>query len=205
MTRPDSPDSCMGPLGTSGLASLAGLPGPSKPRASLDDMALPEKPELFIADIEIAWDDGEDCQQLEEAKSAKSLTRRQNSRRHLEREKQQELLKEFLKEFHFSNVSEPNVTCSKCSCLSLLTVEAVYPIHEAARLGDASLIRLLLLANVDPEQRTSKGRSAADIARAADKSGSHIEVLDMLLNGLKVLHLREAMTVMMQAGCPAAK
>ncbi|CAE7537939.1 ndor1 [Symbiodinium necroappetens] len=185
---------------------IIGRAGPSKPRASLDDMALPDKPELFIADIEIVWDDGQDWQQRQEAKSVKSLTRRQNSRRHVEREKQQELLKEFLKEFHFSNVSEPNVTCSKCSCLSLLTPEVVYPIHEAARLGDASLMRLLLLANVDPEQRTSKGRSAADIARAEDKSGSHTEVLDMLLNGLKVLHLREAMTVMMQASCrPASR
>ena len=170
-------------------------------RASLDDVALPEKPELFIADVEIAWDDGQDSQ----LKEAKSLTRRRNSRRHLEREKQQELLKEFLKEFNFSNVSEPRVKCSGCSCLSLLTGESVvYPIHEAARLGDASFMRLLLLANVDPEQRTSNSRSAADIARAEDQFGSHIEVLDMLANDLKVLHLREAMTVMMQACCRPA-
>ena len=35
------------------------------------------------------------------------------------------------------------------------------------------MVRLLLAAGADPEQRTSKGRSAEDIAREEDLLGSH--------------------------------
>lgn len=35
------------------------------------------------------------------------------------------------------------------------------------------MVRLLLSAGADPEQRTSKGRSAEDIAREEDLIGSH--------------------------------
>ena len=60
--------------------------------------------------------------------------------------------------------------------------------------------RLLLQARVDPEQKTSWGRTATAVAKDADVFGSHKEVMDMLRGGLKVLALREAMPLMMEHG-----
>lgn len=41
------------------------------------------------------------------------------------------------------------------------------PLHEAARRGDERLVRLLLGANADVNARSSDGKTAADLARAA--------------------------------------
>ena len=58
--------------------------------------------------------------------------------------------------------------------------------------------RLLLQARADPDQKTSCGRTAEALAKDADIFGSHREVVEMLQGGLKVLGLREAMSLMLQ-------
>ena len=157
-------------------------------QSSLEDILPSEKPDSVGDGANVAWDGG--------SRECQSLPRR-CSRRRQERQRQEAALKEFLNSFDFSDVCEPRANC-KCSCFRWLTGEVVYPIHEAARIGNARIVRLLLQANADPAQRTSKGRSAAEIARGADQFGSHAEVLDMLVGGLKVLQLREAVAIMMQ-------
>ncbi|CAJ1332125.1 unnamed protein product, partial [Effrenium voratum] len=73
--------------------------------------------------------------------------------------------------------------------------ETMWPIHVAAKLGDAELLRLLLLEGATLDQRTSAGRTAEDIARAADRNGSHQEVV-ALLGKVVVCNLRDAVTLM---------
>ena len=42
-----------------------------------------------------------------------------------------------------------------------------YPIHVAARSGDQDMVRILLAENADPRQKSSRGRTPEQVARAA--------------------------------------
>ena len=88
------------------------------------------------------------------------------------------------------------VYCSE-SCGALGVAPAGLPARRLKNIEIPSqLRRLLLQARADPEQKTSCGRTAEAVARDADVFGSHKEVVDMLRGGLKVLGLREALSVM---------
>ncbi|CAK9089531.1 unnamed protein product [Durusdinium trenchii] len=58
--------------------------------------------------------------------------------------------------------------------------EQFQPIHLAAHLGDHQALCFLLLDGADVEQKTSKGKSALDLAQAANQQGSHDQVISML-------------------------
>lgn len=58
--------------------------------------------------------------------------------------------------------------------------ELLQPIHVAALLADAQVLASLLRLGVEPMERTSRGRTAWQIATAADDDASHWQVLDLL-------------------------
>eukprot|EP00438_Fugacium_kawagutii_P030224 Skav219517 [mRNA] locus=scaffold30:49575:49928:+ [translate_table: standard] len=107
------------------------------------------------------------------------------------------LLKNFLKDHGFSDPCKP---IRKSGCFSpkefLFPKERLYPIHIAAKLGNHELVRILLFKGANPEQKSSKGRTPAEIARAAAVHDSHDMVLMLLVNKVAVLNLRDAVTFM---------
>ena len=58
--------------------------------------------------------------------------------------------------------------------------EVLYPVQVAAQQGDHVMLRMLCSEGADLEQKTSKGRSTWDIAKEADRFGSHQQVLGLL-------------------------
>ncbi|CAK9040368.1 unnamed protein product [Durusdinium trenchii] len=80
----------------------------------------------------------------------------------------------FLQRYGFSDVNKPQ----RGSWFS--RSEKLYPVHVAAMLGDADMLHFLLEAGADPEQRTSKGRSALECAFDANLDGSHHCIFDLL-------------------------
>mmetsp|Transcript_73857 Transcript_73857/g.173281 ORF Transcript_73857/g.173281 Transcript_73857/m.173281 type:complete len:182 (+) Transcript_73857:64-609(+) len=118
---------------------------------------------------------------LYSADTEQSLKKRQ-----MRKQKSDAAVAHFLKEHNFGpDVSEPRTAC----CVFLK--EAIYPIHVAAKLGDAEMVRLLLKAGAKRDQRSSKGRSPADIAFEEDNYGSHQDVLELLRGPLKFMPLRD--------------
>ena len=115
----------------------------------------------------------------------------QSSKRQGMRQHRQQKLQRFLSEHHFVDVSEPRLSTRCC-----LFHDAVYPIHIAAQIGDADIVHMLLAAGADPNQRTSRGVLAVDLASEKDQDGSHCEVIELLRGQLKVLGLREAVLLM---------
>ena len=122
-------------------------------------------------------------------------------RRKLMRRRKEVLLENFLREYGFSSdLTEPSVRTS-CSFKDILfPKEVFYPIHEASRLGNAELVRILLGCGADPEQKTSKGKTPADIAQAANENGSHEMVLMLLVDKVACVHLRDALGLMSKWG-----
>lgn len=55
--------------------------------------------------------------------------------------------------------------------LGSLQMEVIYPIHVAAQLGDALILRQLLELGVDPETGAAEGRTPMDFAAEADSNG----------------------------------
>ena len=127
--------------------------------------------------------------------------KRPGYRRKLMRRRKEVLLENFLREHGFSSdLTEPSVRTS-CSFKDILfPKEVFYPIHEASRLGNAELVRILLACGADPEQKTSKGKTPADIARAANENGSHEMALMLLVDKVACVHLRDALGLMSKCG-----
>ena len=99
-----------------------------------------------------------------------------------EKREQQELLADFLAHNKFSDVNEPRgLGCSR---------EAYYPVHAAAVLGDREVLRLLLRAGASCDQRSSRGRTALQMAQQADKEGSHAAVIGLLQTKVKCLSVK---------------
>ncbi|CAJ1347490.1 unnamed protein product [Effrenium voratum] len=68
--------------------------------------------------------------------------------------------------------------------------KTVYPIHIAAKLGDCSLVRILLAERADPSQLDSAGRTAIEIAEEANGEGCNDMVLKVLQAHMRVAELR---------------
>eukprot|EP00913_Durusdinium_trenchii_P034815 g32565.t1 len=83
----------------------------------------------------------------------------------------------FMRKYHFTDVASPGLTDA-------------YPIHFAASLGDARVLRALMMAGADPEQKTTKGYTPLDYAREAEVDGSHDMVIDLLENKVKIVTMR---------------
>mmetsp|Transcript_73131 Transcript_73131/g.161401 ORF Transcript_73131/g.161401 Transcript_73131/m.161401 type:complete len:129 (-) Transcript_73131:117-503(-) len=102
---------------------------------------------------------------------------------------QQAELKKFLQINGCTDVNRPQRKPGK---------ETLYPVHLAAHLGDADLLRLVLQAGADATQQSSMGRSAWDVAVQSNVYGSHDEVLLLLAEPIKVCNLRAAVQLMKQ-------
>ena len=116
------------------------------------------------------------------------------AKQRLRKQRNKERLELFLKEHNFSeDVGEPRLPRMSCTGFGK---EALYPIHVAASLGDAQMLRLLVKAGADLQQRTSKGRTATEFALEHDDFGSHRDVLDLLRGKIQTMALREFMSLM---------
>mmetsp|Transcript_27282 Transcript_27282/g.64089 ORF Transcript_27282/g.64089 Transcript_27282/m.64089 type:complete len:166 (-) Transcript_27282:207-704(-) len=90
-------------------------------------------------------------------------------------------LEDFLREHRFRDVDEPE----QCGCFSFK--ERFYPIHIAAQQNDNQMIRILLAAGADPSRKTSRGRTAMELAAASDSR----KALDLLHCNIKILTATE--------------
>lgn len=67
--------------------------------------------------------------------------------------------------------------------------ELISPIHLAAHLGRPHLLRLILNHGVDPEQKSSHGRTALDMAKGINKDAMR-EVIELLTNPVQTWSVR---------------
>ncbi|CAE7703955.1 unnamed protein product [Symbiodinium sp. CCMP2592] len=103
-------------------------------------------------------------------------------------------LSDFLRREGFTDIDTPRKR-SGFLC-SLFRQTRAFAIHVAAEVGDAEMVRTLLRAKADPSQKTSRGHTAVELARSADKYGSHREVLELLSGDVHYVNLREAVALM---------
>mmetsp|Transcript_77581 Transcript_77581/g.122353 ORF Transcript_77581/g.122353 Transcript_77581/m.122353 type:complete len:217 (+) Transcript_77581:66-716(+) len=90
------------------------------------------------------------------------------------RKTRQDLVQTFLQFHGFPDLDTPK-------CLRRATgEEEVYPLHLAAELGDAAVVSALLLAHVDPDQRSSWDRTAFELAVLNNRARSHFEAIECL-------------------------
>mmetsp|Transcript_18802 Transcript_18802/g.35274 ORF Transcript_18802/g.35274 Transcript_18802/m.35274 type:complete len:199 (-) Transcript_18802:10-606(-) len=128
-----------------------------------------------------------------------SMSTRSGAKRLVRKRRNEAKLQEFLRRNSFSeDVNEPRM--ARPSCFSIMSKmwsspEDIYPIHLAAALGNADLLRLLLKAGADPKQRTSKGWSAVELAQEQNRKGSHEHIIDLLKGRVKAMAMREFLSL----------
>merc|ERR1712151_1359966 len=83
-------------------------------------------------------------------------------RAEVERLARKALVSAFLKEHGYNAVTKPKKTMLKTK----------YPIHTAAKTGDARIVAALIEEGADPAQKNSGGQTAAQVAQQKDKKGS---------------------------------
>ncbi|OLQ00872.1 hypothetical protein AK812_SmicGene16414 [Symbiodinium microadriaticum] len=81
-------------------------------------------------------------------------------------------------------------------CFRFRRPECTCPIHVAAKLGHETVVKSLLMARADPKRKTSRGRTALEIARKADVNGSHRETVEALEIAERAVSLRRAIEIM---------
>lgn len=59
-------------------------------------------------------------------------------------------------------------------------MKTTYPLHEAAKRGDAKMVTMLLEEGASQKQQNSRGKTALQRAQQADRKGSHAEVIRLL-------------------------
>jgi len=92
-----------------------------------------------------------------------------------------DLVAAFLKQHGFgTDVCGPKQKQEACG-LPFLS-KTIYPIHCAAELGDAAMVDMLIKEGANPAQKTSAGRTAAELAVKKAKGSSHRAVLQLLGN-----------------------
>ena len=97
----------------------------------------------------------------------------------------------FLKEHGFVDLHTPRKSSrSRLARLLRRQPEEVSMIHAAAREGDCLMLILALRHGVDPLQKTSHGRTALQLALAANSEGSHGEVISVLSKPLQTLSVQ---------------
>mmetsp|Transcript_65620 Transcript_65620/g.184786 ORF Transcript_65620/g.184786 Transcript_65620/m.184786 type:complete len:259 (-) Transcript_65620:96-872(-) len=86
------------------------------------------------------------------------------------------MVEAFLREHGYTGVDVPKRTILKLK----------YPIHTAAKYGNAQLVEMLIEEGADPLQKDSAGQTAAQVAQMKDTRGSHSGVLSKLEGTLTV-------------------
>mmetsp|Transcript_11454 Transcript_11454/g.35447 ORF Transcript_11454/g.35447 Transcript_11454/m.35447 type:complete len:207 (+) Transcript_11454:110-730(+) len=109
-----------------------------------------------------------------EEKARQERERRAEAERLREEKLRQEELQAFFKKNGFVDAHTPKLSST------LLGSSKTYPLHCAAELGEARIVELLLKEGVDPTQRNSSKKTAAQIAQKKNKGRSHDAVLRLL-------------------------
>jgi len=121
-------------------------------------------------------------EQLAEAERQKEEERLREVQLKAEKQRR-ELVAAFLKQHGFgTDVCGPKQKQEACG-LPFLS-KTIYPIHFAAELGDAAMVDMLIKEGANPAQKTSAGKTAAELAAKKAKGSSHDAVLQAL--GCKV-------------------
>mmetsp|Transcript_53764 Transcript_53764/g.126082 ORF Transcript_53764/g.126082 Transcript_53764/m.126082 type:complete len:161 (+) Transcript_53764:85-567(+) len=97
--------------------------------------------------------------------------------------------------FREMDVNEQQVP-SPSGCFVFRRPECMCPLHVAAKLGHEKIVKSLLMARADPKRKTSRGRTALEIARKADVDGSHHETVEALAIAEGAVSLRRAVQIM---------
>ena len=161
---------------------------------------------LALSALEEALDGNEEVAE-DEPKTRKSLRRESEKldkpSRKLRRNRE-ERMRDFLEAHDFKDVgTSAKKSNSFTSWLSLK--ETMYPLHLAASHGNYDMVRILLGAGADPLQKTSRGRTAADFARAQasklaqlspDMQWQYLDIENLLENNVKVLTVSQAVPIM---------
>mmetsp|Transcript_8921 Transcript_8921/g.21164 ORF Transcript_8921/g.21164 Transcript_8921/m.21164 type:complete len:239 (+) Transcript_8921:72-788(+) len=108
-----------------------------------------------------------------ERRAAHAAARAEAERRRacLEIVESERVVTRFLRQHGFLGVNSPK--------RSLLGRQS-YPLHKAAELGNARLVRMLLREGAIPKLLDSSGRTAVAVAQRRDRNGSHAKVLAVL-------------------------
>jgi len=121
-------------------------------------------------------------EQLAEEERRKEEERLREAQLKAEKERR-DLVAAFLKQHGFgTDVCGPKQKQEACG-LPFLS-KTIYPIHCAAELGDAAMVDMLIKEGANPAQKTSAGKTAAELAAKKAKGSSHDAVLQVL--GCKV-------------------
>lgn len=116
----------------------------------------------------------------------------------LAREKKDEKkLEEFLAKYHFEDVEGDCALPlrSRPRCLFFSTPERFFPIHVASQEGNLGVVHMLLQQKVDPQQKTSRGRTALAVAKASFERRElpgHLGIISLLQNNVQFLSARSA-------------
>mmetsp|Transcript_61515 Transcript_61515/g.144096 ORF Transcript_61515/g.144096 Transcript_61515/m.144096 type:complete len:196 (+) Transcript_61515:39-626(+) len=128
------------------------------------------------------------CSTPEDSVSVPSMARMSNRRRKqlVRKQKEKTELSRYLFSNRFVAINEPQSRHALC-----YFEERIYPIHHAARNGDAAMVRALLQAGADPMQTSSSGRTAWDFAMVAPSEKDRNVVLEALRAPLETVSLRQ--------------
>ncbi|CAE7208166.1 unnamed protein product [Symbiodinium sp. CCMP2592] len=111
---------------------------------------------------------------------------------------QMKALKQISTWLRFHNFREMDVNEQQVpsGCFLITRPESMCPLHVAAKRGHERIIKFLLMARADPTLKTSRGRTALEIARKADVKGSHRETVEALETAEGAVSVRRAIQIM---------
>jgi len=87
----------------------------------------------------------------------------------------QDSINSFCTRYGFHNLKEPR----RAGC-SVLGPTSTYALHQAAELGDAKIVEMMLEEGASPLQQNSSKKTATQLAQKKNKGGSHDAVLQAL-------------------------
>lgn len=169
---------------------ISTLRSPTKPdaffKAEDDIPAIPDSPKPW----NLSSSESTACSTMEADDIIEVKVSRNSpvSARRERREQDEEYLQSFLQKFEFQELNQP-----RSRNFFNFQAERFYPIHVAAMLGDYHLLRLLVAHGADFQQRSSKGRTALDLARERDSCGSHCMAIAFLKSRTPIVPMREFM------------
>lgn len=96
------------------------------------------------------------------------------------RELRTKALRHFFRAHGFRGIHSPAKRGYFQSCLPWMEQEVLYPLHAAVKKENLQIIQTLLRLGADPEQTTSWGRTAVEMAsgEASEKHQEMVEVLE---------------------------
>jgi len=113
----------------------------------------------------------------EEALRKQEAERLENKRLEEEqRLKRKAVLDQFYQRYGFDGVNQPR----KGGSCQVFKPSLIYPLHQAAELGDEQVVEYLLQDGASVNQTNSSKLTAAQVAKKKDKDNSHAGVLRLL-------------------------